>query len=287
MIRVARRVVPARFVASLAVALLAAAPPAHAQGGAGAGAPPPDGPPVPKVPSAPAVPTTYDGLFAERDARAQAVIGYVRCLQQTVRATRSGQLGSVSPAWSIACIQQGREWRGVLVEVTDGASGVIVHRQYALRGAGVVVREPVDTVAVSAVARAMRRGLAAPLPGRGVADFMPVALLQKGYTEVWFLPTPDASSRIVIGGDSVIQMTEDGTRELGHANRTPSIRILPALADGTSSLTLPSREERLPLVSELVAARLALPKVADVRIRTAQYEAMLSRATGKWTHIAR
>jgi hypothetical protein len=120
-----------------------------------------------------------------------------------------------------------------------------------------------------------------------VAEFMPVALVQKGYSEIWFLPTPEASSRLVIGGDSLIQMTEDGTRELGHAKFTPRIRVLPAPLAGTPSLTLPSREERLPLVSEIVAARLVLPKVGEVRIRTATYDAVLSRATGKWTHTPR
>lgn len=282
MMPVVRRTDLVRFLASLSLPLaLTVAAPAQAQ----SGAPPEFGQP-PNLRQAPPVPSTYEGLFAERDERARAVIGFTGCMQQTMQATRSGALGVASPSWSIACIQQGREWRGLLVELKKD-DAVIVHRQFALRGAGVVVREPLDTAAAGTIARAMRRGLSAPLPGRGVADFTPVALVQKGYSEIWFLPVSDASSRIVIGGDSLIQMTDDGTRELGHAKFTPRIRVLPAPAPGTASLLIPSREERLPLVSEIVAARLALPRVAEVRIRTAQYDAVLSRATGKWTHTAR
>ncbi|MCE2902149.1 MAG: hypothetical protein ACK5XT_18090 [Gemmatimonas sp.] len=273
----------ARFLAARSpLFALVIALPARAQGG-----PPPELGPPPSLRQAPPVPSTYEGLFAERDARAQSVIGFAGCMQRTMNAARSGALGSVSPSWSIACIQQGKEWRGLLVELKAKDDVVVVQRQWALRGAGMVVREPFDTAAAGTIARAMRRALSAPLPGRGVADFMPIALVQKGYSEVWFLPMPDASTRIVIGGDSLIQMTEDGTRELGHAKFTPRIRVLPPLSAGATSLTLPSREERLPLVSEIVAARLALPKVAEVRIRTATYDAMLSRATGKWTHSAR
>lgn len=262
-------------------------PPVHAQSAGRGAPPPPDSQLKPKVPSSPEVPATYEGLFAERDARAQSVLGYTKCMQQTVRATRSGQLGSVSPAWSIACIQQGKEWRGVLLELTESGSGAIVHRQYALRGAGMMVRERVDTAAASTIARAMRRGLAAPLPGRGVADFMPIALAHKNFTEVWFLPVPDPSAKIVIGGDSLIQMTEDGNRELGHARRTPTIRVVPKPASGATSLLVPSLEERVPLVSEIVAARLAIANIPEVRIRTAQYDAVLSRATGRWKHTPR
>ncbi len=241
-------------------------------------------PPMPKTLP---VPTTYEGLFAERDLRARGALQYMQCHQETMQAARSGALGEMSPSWSVACVPQGNEWRGALVEFTQqpsGSANVKVQRQWALRGAGVAVRERIDTQAVAAVARAMARGLSAPRPGRGVADLMPVALLYDSYSEVWFLPVLGASSRPVVGGDSLIQMKADGSAELGHASRTPPVRSLPAPVAG-APWTIDSREDRVPLISELIAARRGVNVASEVRVRTKQYESTLRRG-GQWTHRA-
>lgn len=241
-------------------------------------------PPMPKTLP---VPSTYEGLFGERDLRARGALQYMQCHQETMQAARSGALGDLSPSWSVACVPQGNEWRGALVEFTPpapGGAGVKVQRQWALRGSGMVVRERIDTQAVAAVARAMARGLSAPRPGRGTADLMPVALLQEGYSEVWFLPALGASSRPIVGGDSLIQMKADGSAELGHASRTPPVRSLVSPVAGTP-WTIVSSEERVPLISELVAARRGVAVAGEVRVRTKQFESTLRRG-GQWTHRA-
>jgi len=243
--------------------------------------------PLPKdLPKSPKVPTTYEGLFAEREARAVAVVGYLQCMQRTITALRTGVLGNVPRAWSITCVQQGNEWRGVFGELTDDFTGFAVRLQFALRGPGVLVKDPVDTAAVNGTARALLRGLAAPAPGRGTAEYIPVPLAQKGFTEVWFVPVPSNPTRMTVGGDSLIQMTADGKRELGHSLAIPPIRQLTVPTSG-ASYTLPSLEERLPLLSELVVARMALDVFPEVRIRTRQYDAVLTRANGTWTSTQR
>lgn len=249
--------------------------------GAGAKAPPGQLDPS-KLPKTPKIPETFEGLFAERDARARAALGYLRCMQGTVNALRSGALGAVPRDWAIACIEQRNEWRGVFGQL--GEVGIEVRLQYAFRGdRGVVTRDPVDTARVNGAARALLRGLAAPLPGAGTYEFTPVPLSQGTFLEVWFLPVPGDPSRMVIGGDSLIQMTPDGVRELGHGMTTPPIRRV-TLAAGTPRWALASSEERIPTVSELMAAYLAIGMIPEVRIRTREYESMLTRNAKGWTH---
>ena len=129
----------------------------------------------------------------------------------------------------------------------------------------------------------------APLPGAGKFEFIPLALPQKTYIEVWFVPVPSNPSRVVVGGDSVIQMSIDGSRELGHTRSAPSIREL-ALPTNGAAYVLESAEDRIPLLSELVASRLALDFVPQVAVRTRQYESLLTRARLKsrqWKHTHR
>lgn len=252
----------------------------------GKGATPPPGV-KPKLPPTLKVPTTYADLFAERDSRAEAAIGYVGCLQNTVNALRTGALGAVPREWSMACVQQGAEWRGVFGELAADGPGFVVHLQYALRRRAVVT-DAVDTVRAGAVARALFRGLSAPLPGAGQYELIPVVLPQPTFVEVWFLPVPSAA-RAIVGGDSVIQMSRDGTRELGHSKSAAALHPIVVPSTG-STFMVESAEERIPLLSELVIARMALDHLPRVTVRTRQYDAVLTNtATGPavWKHTRR
>ncbi len=263
--------------------LMTFGPPVFAQGTVAKR--PPGAPDMSRLPPSPKIPTTFDGLFAERDARAVGAIGYLRCLQGTVTALRSGALGQVPREWSITCIEQGKEWRGVFGQLADG--GVTVRLQYAFRAnGGVLTTDPVDTARVNGTARALLRGLSAPLPGQGQYEFTPVPLPQTQFVEVWFLPVPADPTRAVVGGDSLIQMTSDGVRELGHGRSTPQIRRVSVPLSG-ATWTLESLEERIPAVSELVVARMALDLVPQVQVRTRQYESVITRRSRSWTHRRR
>jgi len=238
-----------------------------------------------KMPSSPRVPTTFAELFAERDTRALQALAYMRCLQTTLRGVQTGLLGRVPRAWLMTCVQQGEEWRGVFSELTVEEPGIKVHAQFAVRGTGMAVRDPVDTARVAGLTRAMLRGVAAPMPGAGTHQYMPVPLPQKTFIEVWFVPVPSSPSTAVVGGDSLIQMSLDGTRELGHSRTTPPIRTL-AVTTGTEYL-LKSTEERIPLLSELMVAHMALSLSPDVRVRTYQMESIFTRGVTAVRHETR
>lgn len=281
-LRSTRRCLARTFVAA-SVSLLCAGTSLLAQGTPPK--PPPGGlPDLSKLPKTPKVPETFEGLFAERDSRAVAAIGFLRCLQGTVRALQTGTLGMVPRDWSITCVQQGTEWRGVFGQLTDAS--IDVRLQYAFRESGAVVtKDRIDTARVSGTARALLRGLSAPLPGGGKFEFTPVALWHDKFIEVWFLPLPSNPTRAVVGGDSLIQMSADGVRELGHGRSTPLIRTVSVPLDGPGFL-LESTEERIPSVSELVVARMALDLVPEVHIRTQQVESVITRR-GPWAHRLR
>ena len=282
-----------RLAAALAcTALCAVAVPAQTTGSAGTKVAVP--PPTQVLPSFTKVPTTFEGLFAERDARAIDVIGYLRCFEATVNALRAGVLGNVERGWSVTCLKQNNEWRGIFGELTDAAPGMRVKVQFAMRTpgptpdrrSGMVVRDPVDTVLASATARALLRGLSAPAPGDGLGQFVPVTLPQKGFTEVWFIPSANRPERAVVGGDSLIQMSTDGTRELGHSGSTPRLRVL-SLPTGATTYTLESSEVTTPLLTELMLAHLAIDLLPEVRVRTREYDAILTRFTRQWTFVKR
>jgi hypothetical protein len=239
----------------------------------------------PKAPVTPRIPVTFDELFAERDARAVAALNYLRCLRGTLRAIQTGALGQVPREWTLTCVEEKGEWRGVLSQFTDGEPGVKVQRQFAMRGSGAVVTDPIDTAKVAGVARALVRGIAAPLPGKGRHEYLPVPLRQPTFIELWYLPVPTDPSRAVVGGDSLIQLSVDGSRELGHSRSTPPIRTF-SVAPGSSYL-LVSGEERIPLLSELMVAHMALSVAPDVRVRTTQFESVFSRSSTAVKHVRR
>ncbi|WP_373061099.1 hypothetical protein [Gemmatimonas sp.] len=260
--------------------------------------PPP--PPTPtqtqtqKLPDFTKAPTTFEGIFAERESRAVNVLGYLRCLEATVNALRAGALGAVERGWSLTCIKQNNEWRGIFGELTDTPPGIRVKVQFALRNPGptpnsrrgIVVRDPVDTVLASGMARALLRGLSATTPGNGLGQFVPVTLTQKKFIEVWFVPSANTPERAVIGGDSLIQLTSDGMRELGHTASSPKMRVV-SIPVGGSTYTLESSEVSAPLLTELMLAHLAIDVLPEVRVRTREYDAILTRSTRKWTFVKR
>lgn len=300
MIPVARRLVEALALSAVcaATSVLSAQATGSATGSVSGGAKPKSAaapmPPMQKLPDFTKVPTTFEGVFAERESRAVDVLGYLRCLEATVNALRAGALGAVERGWSLTCIKQKTEWRGIFGELIDTPPGMRVKVQFALRNpgrtpetrSGMVVRDPVDTVLASGTARALLRGLAATAPGNGRGQFVPVTLAQKNFTEVWFVPSANSPERAVVGGDSLIQMSSDGMRELGHASSTPKMRVV-SIPVGGSTYTLESSEVTIPLLTELMLAHLAIDLVSDVRVRTREYDAILTRSTRKWTFVKR
>lgn len=238
------------------------------------------------MPKTPKMPTTFEGLFAERSDRAVRALGYLRCLRNTMGAVEAGLLGRVPRAWLLVCVEEKDEWRGVFTESADDAQGGLrVMGQFSMKD-GRPTTAPIDTNRVVSAARSLVRGISAPMPGGGAHQFMPLVLPQDGYNEVWFLPMPGSPSRVVVGGDSLIQMTADGVRELGHSRSTPAIRTF-AIDRTNAPLVLESAEDRVPLLSELMVAHLALDGKERVVMRTKQYESTFSRGSRTPRHSPR
>lgn len=235
--------------------------------------------PFPKLPEGRAA------MFEVRDSRALDMLQYMHCMNSTVAAGESGLLGKLPEGALIVCVKERNEWRGLVGMLDDERTKFTVSSQFALRGPGMRVTEAIDTTKAAAVARGMIRGISVPAPGGSRYSFTPVPLLFQSFVEVWFMPVQSNASRFIVGGDSVIQMTADGRREQGHSSKAPSIRELP-MPSG-SRFVIESTEQEIPLISELLAARLALLRVPEVQVRTKKVDYLLSNATRKWAQTPR
>ena len=233
----------------------------------------------------PKMPEGTVGMFALSDSRALDVLQYMRCMNTTVVAGQRGALGTIPDDALLVCTKEKNEWRGVFGLLDEKRTEFKVLAQLALRGDGVRTTDPIDTGKAAAVARGLLRGFDAPVRGAPKYTFTPVSLQLGTFVEVWFLPVQNNASAILVGGDSLIQMTADGVREHGHFSTSPPVRELPMPSGKT--FVIESNETEIPLVSELVAARLALLRVPEVRIRTKKFESVMSNQTRKWAHSPR
>lgn len=237
------------------------------------------------------LPTTDQGFFEQRDERARNAIDFFDCLERTLSASRAGVLGAVPTGAAVVCVKENDEWRGVVAEMVANRPGIVVRAQYAMRRGGASVTDAIDTTKVAAVVGGMRRGVAARLPGEGVTTFMPMVMPYSTFVEVLFLPVPGDVTRLYAGGDSVIQMAADGRRELGHSRNAPRLTPIAVRTDRPGEARFASSEDKLPLVSELVAARALLGQHRVVRLDTKGYRFTLTRVrngvgarpTGSWT----
>jgi hypothetical protein len=249
-----------------------------------------------RLPKTPKMPTGDQEIFTQRDARARNVLGYFDCLTRTVKASRDGLLGTVPAAAMLVCVQENSEWRGVVAEPVNRMPGVAVRAQYAMRGKGVLVRDAVDTFTVLATARGQRRAVQAKAVSSGPASLSPVVLPYDSYLEVLYVPVPGATNTtLFVGGDSIIQMAPDGSRELGHSRAAPPITPLTVNTGKSGEALIQSTQPQVPLVSELVAARSLLPRYRVVKLQSGDYTFTLTRtaaptvgpADGTWTSAAR
>jgi hypothetical protein len=233
----------------------------------------------------PKMPVGFNGIFQHRDQRATDVLQYMQCMNTTVAAEQQGILGNVPDNAVLVCLREKNEWRGVFGVMRNDSTGFVVQAQFALRGNGVRTTDRVDTLRAGAIARALLRGLNTPVRGAPRNAFTPVPLHYDAYMEIWFVPVQNSATQLFVGGDSLIQLTVDGRREHGHFAKSPPVRGLP-IPRGLTYL-IQSNEDEIPLISELMVARMALTRVPEVRIRTKKYESVLSAKTPRWVHTPR
>ena len=222
--------------------------------------------------------------FDLRDSRALDMLQYMHCMNETVGAAKQGRLGTVPSSALIVCVRQPEEWRGVAGQLSADRQDFRILSQLSLRNRARTT-ESVDTATAAALARALLRGAATAERGGTRYSFTAVPLKFETFIEVWFMPVQNSATQMLVGGDSLIQMTTDGKREQGHFEKSPKIREL-SMPSG-QSYVIESVEDDIPLVSELLAARLALTRVHEVRIRTKKFESVISNTTRKWLHAPR
>jgi hypothetical protein len=240
---------------------------------------PPAGLPIPQT-LRPKPPQTLDERFADRNTRAILAFQYTRCMLTTIVAGRAGKVGTIPPNDLAICIQQNGQWRGVFGNFNESKTGFEVHLQYSMAGNGTVVKSSVDTNVVAGAARVLVRASSTPFPGNPAYEFLPIILAQKGFFELWFLSAQMDPTHGIIGGDSLIQMSADGRKELGHSKKAPVARKIEVAAGDES--TIPSTEEDIPTVSELIAGNAAAEIVDKVIIRTYHWDWVRTRTQPKW-----
>lgn len=239
-----------------------------------------------EVPRTLPVPRGHAEIFAHRDSRALDILQYLHCAGATVAAEQARAISAPDSAM-LLCTREKDGWRGLFGTFDSRFGNFVVFSQVAVQqrtsGVGVPTTAALDTLTAGAVARAHIRALSTPNRGAPRNAFTWAPLHYGTYLEVWFVPLQNNASSLYVGGDSLIQMTADGRKEQGHFSKSPPVRALP-LPTG-SLYTIPSLEAEVPLISELIAARLALMRVPTVRIRTQRFDWTIDQS-GKWT-IAR
>ncbi len=237
----------------------------------------------------PKVPEGHGARFELRDERALSMLQYMNCMNNTVTSAQRGMLGIIPENAVLACVREKDGWRGVFGvanRVGDGINFRII-AQVSMQGTNAVrTNAPVDTVRVVSAIMASARGQEA-MSGRnkGKYETTAVPLQFESFMELWFMPVQNNASKLFVGGDSLIQMTVDGRREQGHFQKSPPVRELPMPSGRVFEIA--STEDELPLVSELMAARLSLLRVPEVRIVTRKYTSVISNTTRKWVHTER
>ncbi|MEP6764043.1 MAG: hypothetical protein ABJB66_07015 [Gemmatimonadaceae bacterium] len=271
-------------IASASICLMAFSVVASAQ--SRGGPPPAKGlPPMPVVPPELRAkpPQSLSERFADRNERALLAFQYSRCMLATIVAGRTGKIGAIPSGDLAICIRQKGEWRGVFGNFDESKTGFAVHLQYSMLGNGTVVKSLIDTALVAGAARALVRASSIPFPGSPAHEFLPVILQQKGFFELWFLSAQMDPTHGVIGGDSLIQLSVDGQKELGHSKSAPLARKIEVTPG--EEFVIQSSETDIPTISELIAGNAAAGIVNKLTVRTLHWDWVRTRSEPKWRRI--
>jgi hypothetical protein len=157
---------------------------------------------------------------------------------------------------------------------------------------GVRYLERVDTTAILAEARATRDALLKGFPSfqHGKRQFVPLSMRSDGDSiEVWLLPLGLLMGRApsTVGGERGFIYSPDGrtlAREIDAFDRQRAIAI-----PDTGRVEILSREDDLPLVSELIALNLLHDQGREVQLVTKSFAAHLigPASSSTWIQIRR
>lgn len=228
--------------------------------------------------------------FDRLDRTSRTLLSTVYCARASARGRASGVLG---PPDSL-----GR--RGQCLRIGDTAFGVFFTPDSAFTKASLLrvldiqnqtrYLEPVDTSRILAEARAMsdavRKGF--PTFQQAQRQFAPLSIRSDGDSiEVWLLParTLMASAPISVGGERGYIYSPDGRTLVREIDASDRFREVPIPDSGQVSII--SKEDDLPLLSELIVANELHGEGRQVQIVTAAYASLLtgSEPNSVWIQI--
>ncbi|HMG11914.1 MAG TPA: hypothetical protein VK571_01960 [Gemmatimonadaceae bacterium] len=230
--------------------------------------------------------------FDRLDRTSRMLIATVNCARSSAKARADGLFG---PPDSVGrkgqCLRKNGRAFGVFF-TPDSAFTKALHLRVVDIAEGVRYLGPVDTTALLAEARVAQEAVLKGFPSfqREKRQFVPFSMRSDGDSiEVWLLPLGLVVGRApsTVGGELAYIYSPDGrilAREIDAFDRH---RTLPIPDSGRVELL--SREDDLPLVSELIATNRLHDQGRDVQLVTKAFAAQLvgPDPTSVWIQIRR
>lgn len=229
--------------------------------------------------------------FNQHDSIARALLQYDACgwrASDAVMREDSAALKRMGPEW--LCYDDGGRWHAVFGRFDSVTDSYQIVAHYVLHDT-VPSRttEPLDTIAVTARARALHR-TAALLPTQFTKSglrFNPYVEPDGNNLQVWILPAWQPNGAAVFGAEA--EYTFDSS---GHSLR--SSRVIPGpirwyRPDPTVEFRIDSNSPDTPTVGDIFFFYLVRPYFKSIRIQTPKYSStQLRTASGYvWIHAVR
>jgi len=230
--------------------------------------------------------------FDRLDRTSRMLIATVKCARSSAQARAAGLFG---PPDSLGrrgqCLWKDGRAFGMFYTPDSTFTKALQLRVLDI-AKGVRYPGPVDTTAILAEARAAQEAVLKGFPSyqREQRQFAPFSMRSDGDTiEVWLLPAGLVMGRTpsTLGGERGFIYSPDGrtlAREIDAFDRHRTVQI-----PDSGRVEIRSREENLPLVSELIATNLLHDQGREVQILTNAFAAQLvgPNAAPVWIHIRR
>ena len=230
--------------------------------------------------------------FDRLDKTARAAMATVRCAKKVGEARANGVFGPIdSLGRSGMCFSNNAGVFGAFV-TADSSYTNATRLSVVDLNKGTKFEGRVDTAAILAQSRATRDGLTRGFPDftRDNRQFLPVTFRSAGDSiEVWLLPATLFMGTMPgsTGGDRAFIYSPDGKTLAREINATDRYQVLTIPDSG--QISIPSRENDLPLVSEMIAADRIHFQKREVQIVTKTYSSSLTGPEGSeiWVHSKR